>query len=100
MSHMTAVGIRELKNNLSQYVRRIEKGEKFAITAHGRVVAELGPAGRGRRRKATSRYEELVAAGVIRPALEEGDPIPDDGMRICLPAGTVQELIDWGRGED
>ncbi len=94
---MTAVGIRELKNHLSQYVRRIEKGEKFAITAHGRVVAELLPPGQGHRPKATSRYEELVAAGVIRPALEEGDPIPDDGMRIRLRSGTVQELIDWDR---
>lgn len=94
---MTAVGIRELKNNLSEYVRRIEKGEKFAITAHGRVVAELLPPGDRRRRKTTSRYEELVAAGLIRPALEEGDPIPDDGMRIRLRSGTVQELIDWDR---
>lgn len=94
---MTAVGIRELKNNLSEYVRRIEKGEKFAVTAHGRVVAELLPPGESRRRKAPSRYEELVAAGVIRPALEEGDPIPDDGMRIQLRSGTVQDLIDWGR---
>lgn len=94
---MIAVGIRELKNNLSQYVRRIEKGEKFAITAHGRVVAELGPPGQKRLQKSTNRYEELVAAGIIRPALEQGDPIPDDGMRIRLRSGTVQELIDWGR---
>jgi len=97
---MTAVGIRELKNNLSQYVRRIEKGEQFAVTANGRVVAKLVPPGKSRRQRPMSRYEELVASGVIRPALEKGDPIPDDGMRICLPPGTVQELIDWGRGED
>ncbi len=35
-------GIRELKDNLSRYIRRIEAGERIAVTAHGRVVAELG----------------------------------------------------------
>ena len=42
---VTATGIRELKNNLSRYIRRIEAGERIAITTHGRVVAELVPPG-------------------------------------------------------
>jgi hypothetical protein len=44
-----------------------------------------------------SRFDELVAAGVIRPPLEAGDPTegwPD----IRLPAGTAGELIDADRG--
>ena len=32
---MTSAGIRELKNNLSRYIRRIEAGERIAITAFG-----------------------------------------------------------------
>ena len=36
-----AVGIRELKDNLSRYIRRVEFGDRIAITAHGGVVAEL-----------------------------------------------------------
>lgn len=98
---MLAIGIRELKNNLSEYVRRAEKGERVAVTAHGRIVAELVPPGEGSKgRRRRSRHDELVAQGVIRPALEAGDPLPDDGIRICLPPGTVQEMIDWDRGED
>lgn len=95
---MLAIGIRELKNNLSEHVRRVEKGARVAVTAHGRIVAELVPPGtssKGRRKR--SRYDELVAKGVIRPALESGDPLPDDGVRIRLPAGSVQEMIDWDR---
>ena len=95
---MTSTGIRELKDNLSRYIRRVEAGERIAVTAHGRVVAELVPPGRGSRVRRTSRYEELVAAGVIRPALEAGDPLeawPD----IRLPRGTAAELIDSDRGE-
>ena len=94
---MTAVGIRELKNNLSQYVRRIEKGEKFAVTAHGRVVAELLPPGASTATR-PNRYAELVAAGVIRPATKKG-PLPK-WKPLNLPPGTAKALIDWSRGED
>ena len=94
---MTSTGIRELKDNLSRYIRRIEAGERIAITAHGRVVAELVPPG-VKAKGTPSRFDELVASGVIRPPLEAGDPTegwPD----IRLPAGTAAELIDADRGE-
>lgn len=97
---MEPIGIRELKNNLSHYVRQVEGGKRISVTAHGRVVAELVPPGTGAtvgRGKKLSRYEQLVADGLIRPALEEGDPLPDDGLQIKLSSGTVQELIDWTR---
>ena len=90
-------GIRELKDNLSRYIRRIEAGERIAVTAHGRVVAELVPPSRataGPRRH----YEALVATGVIQPALEGGDPL-EDWPDIRLPAGTAAALINSDRGE-
>ena len=90
-------GIRELKDNLSRYIRRIEGGERIAVTAHGRVVAELVPPS-GRRAGHRSRYDELVATGVIRPAIEEGDPL-EDSPDIGLPAGAAAALIDSDRGE-
>ncbi|MCY4076426.1 MAG: type II toxin-antitoxin system prevent-host-death family antitoxin [Acidobacteria bacterium] len=94
---MTSAGIRELKDNLSRYVRRVEAGERIEITAHGRVVAELVQPGATAKRT-SGRFGELVASGVIRPPLEAGDPTegwPDIG----LPAGTAAELIDAERGE-
>ena len=94
---MASTGIRELKDNLSRYIRRIEAGERIAITAHGRVVAELVPPGTGKAR-GSNRLDELVAAGVIRPPLESGDPT-EDWPDIRLPAGTAAELIDADRGE-
>ena len=93
----TSAGIREIKDNLSRYIRRVEAGERIAITAQGRVVAELvqpGATATGTSR----RFDELVASGVIRPPLEAGDPTegwPD----ISLPAGTAAELIDAERGD-
>jgi prevent-host-death family protein len=35
---------RELRNNVSDVLRRAEGGERFTITVNGRPVAELGPA--------------------------------------------------------
>ena len=91
-------GIRELKNNLSRYIRRIEAGERISVTAHGRVVAELVPPGRGARTSPTSRWDELIAAGILHPPLETGDPF-EDWPDIRLPRGTAAELIDSDRGD-
>jgi antitoxin (DNA-binding transcriptional repressor) of toxin-antitoxin stability system len=93
---MTSAGIRQLKDNLSRYIRRIEAGERIAITAHGRVVAELVPP--GTKSRGSSRFDELVVAGVIRPPLEPGDPA-EDWPDIRLPPGTAADLIDADRGE-
>ncbi|OFV90764.1 MAG: hypothetical protein A3H95_09995 [Acidobacteria bacterium RIFCSPLOWO2_02_FULL_64_15] len=91
-------GIRELKDNLSRYIRRIESGERIAVTAHGRVVAELVPPSKASKAARRSRYDELVATGVIRPALEGGDPL-EEWPDIRLPRGTAAKLIDADRGE-
>ena len=92
------VGIRELKDNLSEYVRRSERGERIAVTAHGRIVAELGPPAPGRRGRRPSRFDQLVAAGVIRLAEESGDPLPG-WTGLGLPKGTAAALIDADRGD-
>ena len=91
-------GIRELKDNLSRYIRRIEAGERISVTAHVRVVAELEPPGGRARTSPGSRWEELIAAGILHPPMEAGDPF-EDWPDIRLPPGTAAELIDIDRGE-
>ena len=76
----------------------MSEGESIAVTAHGRVVAELVPPGKGSRARRRSRFDELVAEGVIRPPLESGDPL-EDWPDIRLPRGTAAELIDSDRGD-
>lgn len=45
MSHMRpSIGVRELRRDLSEYLRRVERGESFAVTSRGREVALLAPA--------------------------------------------------------
>jgi prevent-host-death family protein len=38
-----SVGIAELRQNLSRYLRRVEQGERLVLTDRNRPVAELGP---------------------------------------------------------
>lgn len=91
---MVTTGIRELKNNLSRYVRRVENGERIAVTAHGRVVAELGPPRTMASRP--SRISALIDAGVLRPPIELGDPLA--GLpTIRLPRGTAAKLLEADR---
>ena len=37
------VGIRELKNKLSDYLRRVKAGETIIVTEHGRTIGQLIP---------------------------------------------------------
>ena len=94
---MVSTGIRELKNNLSRYIRRIKAGKRIAVTAHGRVVAEIVPPGPNAK-LGQSRFDELVSAGVIRLPLEAGNRL-EAWPGIRLPRGTVAKLIDSDRGE-
>ncbi len=40
---MTTVGIRELKNQLSRYLKRVRAGERLVVTERGEPVAVISP---------------------------------------------------------
>jgi prevent-host-death family protein len=41
---LASVGVRELRDNLSEYLRRVRNGELLVITDRGKAIGELGPA--------------------------------------------------------
>jgi len=96
---MHAVGIRELKNKLSHYVRLVEAGESVLVTHRGAVVAELGPPGRGRERcgVVASRLDELARRGAaVMGAPHDPDLYRPRSRRV--EEGAVAELLDAERG--
>ena len=40
---MTQIGARELRHRLSEYLARVDGGERFEVTVSGRPVAQLAP---------------------------------------------------------
>ena len=54
---MTRVGIRELRQNASAVLRRVEAGEIIEVTDRGRAVARIVPM------HEASRLEQLLAEG-------------------------------------
>jgi prevent-host-death family protein len=45
---LASVGVRELRDNLSEYLRRVREGELLVITDRGEAIGELGPVAEGR----------------------------------------------------
>jgi prevent-host-death family protein len=65
------VGVAELRQNLSRYLRRVERGERLIVTDRNRPVAELGPPATG-----GSELDQLIAEGRISRPTRRGLPEP------------------------
>ena len=78
---MTEIPLRELRNDISRVLRRVEAGERLTVTVDGRPVADLVP--HSGRRTFVSR-EELVRL------LEARRPSPNlrDDVRRAIPDTT------------
>jgi antitoxin (DNA-binding transcriptional repressor) of toxin-antitoxin stability system len=92
---MRAVGIKALKNNLSEYVKIAAAGETVLVTDRDRVVAELGPPSPGRAETLSdARLAESVRRGWIRPpALTAGVP----QSRPDAPLSEILSDLDRSR---
>jgi len=96
---MKTVGIRELKNHLSEYLRRVRLGESVLVTDRGEVVAEFSPPIRGV-------TDTSLPAGLLalakRGLVTLGAP-RDNGLYEPLPRlrrgrRTAAQLLDEERG--
>jgi len=92
------VGLRELKNRLSEFVRLVRAGEHVQITDRGQVVALLIPSGRAKGGDPAAALAELERRGVLTPPARRGRARYPSLPRI-VPAGTARRLLDEDRGE-
>lgn len=76
----TRVGVRELKERLSQYLRRVKDGESLAITERGRLIGRIVPV--------RASPEDLLAA------LAETGMLAWDGGRLEPSAPVVRNRSD------
>ena len=95
---MRAVGIRELKNKLSQYVRLVEAGESVLVTDRGTIVAEIRPPGPTTQPpEASSAVMELIRSGRASAGLNHDPGLYEPRPRLLSP-GAVRTLLDEERG--
>ncbi len=86
---MRSVGLKVLKNRLSEYVRLAAHGETVLVTDRDRVVAELGPPREGRSPFiADALLAEAVRQGWVTPPALPGDAIP-----LRAPAMRLRDVL-------
>src|SRR3954463_15736981 len=95
---MKTVGLKVLKNKLSEYVRIAASGETVLVTDRDRVVAELvPPQPEHMRPKKESVIERGVREGWITPAKVKG-PLPPPPPAV-MTLEEVLEDLDWSRAD-
>ncbi len=95
---MRTVGIRELKNRLSEYVRCVRGGEEILVTCHGEIVAELRSPETDRDDGALPELRELVRRGTARGIVRNARSRYRTYER-ALSTTTARDLLDWDRGD-
>lgn len=97
---MKTMGIRQLKDRLSEVLREVRGGETVRVTDRGRTVALLTAPPAAARGEAP--HERLAREGWIVPAREPGvrdffgaNPRTGGGA----PPGTACAVLDWSRAD-
>ena len=86
---MRAVALRDLQDNLGEYVHMAEGGERVLITDRDRVVAELVPPREDRSPWGTdSPLADAVRRGWISPPTATASPLPPR-----KPVAPLSELL-------
>ncbi len=86
------VGVRELRQNLSVYLERVQNGEALRVTDRGRVVALLSPLPSD-----ATALEALIAAGRATPA---SGGLTDLGPPAGKPSRVLSKLLAQLRDEE
>lgn len=84
-SCMRAVGLKELKNRLSEYVRLASRGERVLVTNRDRVVAELvAPEATRAGGVSDAVLADLLRKGWLSPPLARSDTPPASAPGLPL----------------
>lgn len=64
---MERIGVRELRQNASEWIHRAHAGEHIEVTRHGQVMAVIGPPPRNGALAALRTTGRLKPASAVRP---------------------------------
>ena len=86
---MRAVGLKILKNKLSEYVRMAERGETILVTDRDRVVAEIVPPETGR----SPVLDDALLAEAVRRGWITPPTLPQRGVPPRNPLISFEALM-------
>lgn len=89
--YMNTVGVAELRQNLSRYLERVQRGERLVVTDRNRPVAELGPP-----QSTGAALDRLIAEGRVTRPQRRGLPEP---LELGGDAEALSRALDEVRGE-
>ncbi len=95
---MKTVGVRALKNRLSEYLRMVQAGESLAVTNRGVIVARLVPPDVAGETANEEELQRMARAGEIRLGKPNRPHLYAPGSGL-LTYEEVEDLVDWTRGE-
>ncbi|MBM3514070.1 MAG: type II toxin-antitoxin system prevent-host-death family antitoxin [Alphaproteobacteria bacterium] len=99
---MKTVGLRQLKNNLSAYVRAAKAGTTIRVTDRGQVVVRLvpEPAASQSADPIERGLDELEQRGLLRrrATVKSGKGLYPKMPRL-LPPGLLAKMLDEDRGD-
>lgn len=87
---MREVGIRQLKNETSSIIERVENGEIVTVTRRGRPVARVVPAGM------SPGMAKLVERGVVRWSGRK-PKLPQNPTPLIGDGPTAADYVSEGR---
>lgn len=85
--------MRELKNHLSQYLRRVQAGEELVITSRGRPVGRLSPPRRVAAETEAQALARLNALPWVRPGSGDTPRGSDKPMPWKPGEKTLSDLV-------
>jgi prevent-host-death family protein len=91
---MATVSVRELKNRLSEHLRRLEEGETITVTRRGKPVALItaAPDGETRDQALQRKLLELQAKGIL-VRVGTKPLIPKRRVKLRGKGPTMSEMV-------
>ena len=86
---MRSVGLKTLKNRLSEYVRLAAGGETVLVTDRDRVVAELSPP----RPDRSERLADALLVEAMRKGWIAAPLIVSEGAPPRVPVARIEEIL-------
>ena len=91
---LTDVNTRELKANLSRYLREVEGGAELGVTRRGKRIATISPVSGATPRD--DAWARLLATGAVKWNGKKFVP-PKRGVKVRGKGPTAEEIVAWGR---